>query len=302
MTTVDVVIATRNRPELLRQAVAAVLDQTTEHDVTCYVVFDRCEPDVSLVSDAPGRRVRVLLNTRSPGLAGGRNSGVLAGTGRYVAFCDDDDVWLPGKLEAQLALVEADGPERPDVVVTGITVEYGDRRVDRVATPDELTLDHLARHRTTAAHPSSVLVRRSALLGAIGLVDEEIPGSYGEDFDWLLRAAAAGPVAGVPEPLVRVRWGGSQFSREWQTIVDAIDYGLDKHAVFHRHPRALGRLYGRRAFALAALGSPEARRAVLRTVRVAPLEPRAYLAAAVALRLVTADRLLHAAHLRGHGI
>ncbi len=56
MTTVDVVIATRNRPELLRQAVAAVLDQTTEHDITCYVVFDRCEPDVSLVSDATGRR------------------------------------------------------------------------------------------------------------------------------------------------------------------------------------------------------------------------------------------------------
>lgn len=299
MTTVDVVIATRNRPELVREAVAAVLAQTTEHDVTCYVVFDRCEPDASLVSNEPGRRVKVLNNTRSPGLAGARNSGVLAGTGEFVAFCDDDDVWLPRKIEEQVALAERDGV---DTLVTGITVEYEDRSVDRIATPEELALDHLAKHRTTAAHPSSVLVRRSALLGPIGLVDEEIPGSYGEDFDWLLRAAAVGPVGVVPEALVRVRWGGSQFSREWQTIIDAIDYGIAKHAVFRRHPRALGRLLGRRAFALAAMGRPEARRAVLRTVRVAPLEPRAYLAAAVALRLVSADRLLHAAHLRGHGI
>ena len=38
------------------------------------------------------------------------------------------------------------------------------------------------------AHASSVLVRRSALEGAIGLIDEQLPGSYGEDFDWLIRA------------------------------------------------------------------------------------------------------------------
>ena len=134
-------------------------------------------------------------------------------------------------------------------------------------------------------------------------MDEQIPGSYGEDFDWLLRAVQAGPISVVSEPLVRVRWGGSQFSRQWQTIVDAIDYSLKKHAVFHRDPRALGRLYGRRAFALAAMGKrADARRAAVRTVKVAPREPRAYLAAAVAFRLVSAERLLHLAHKRGHGI
>ncbi|MBC9732316.1 glycosyltransferase family 2 protein [Nocardioides marmotae] len=296
--TVDVVIATRNRPELLRRAIAAVLAQTADCDLTCLVVFDQCEPDESLAEEGPDRRVRVLANTRRPGLAGGRNTGILAGTGDLVAFCDDDDAWLPEKLEAQLALLAESGA---DTSVTGITVEYDGRSVDRVPTAEQLRLENLARRRVMAAHPSSVVVRREALLGRIGLVDEEIPGSYGEDFDWLLRAAVH-PIAVVPRPLVRVRWGGSQFSQQWQTIVDAIDYSLGKHAVFHRDPRALGRLYGRRAFALAALGRPEARRAVLRTVRVAPLEPRAYLAAAVALHVVSAERLLHLAHQRGHGI
>ena len=108
----------------------------------------------------------------------------------------------------------------------------------------------------------------------------------------------------VSEPLVRVRWGGSQFSRQWQTIVDAIDYGLAKHAVFHRDPRALGRLYGRRAFALAAMGKrAEARRAArAHGAGSLPASRRAYLAAAVAFRLVSAERLLHLAHRRGHGI
>jgi glycosyltransferase involved in cell wall biosynthesis len=300
MTTVDVVIATRNRPELLRRAIAGVLEQTADCDIVCHVVFDQCDPDLSLASDEPGRRVRVLTNAHRPGLAGGRNTGILAGSGEMVAFCDDDDVWRPEKLATQLARLEA---EQADTSVTGITVEYDGHAVDRIPTADQLRLEHLVRHRVMAAHPSSVVVRRAALLERIGLVDEEIPGSYGEDFDWLLRAVQAGPISVVSEPLVRVRWGGSQFSRQWQTIIDAIDYSLAKHAVFHRDPRALGRLYGRRAFALAALGRrAEARRAAVRTFRVAPRELRAYLAGAVALRLVSAERLLDLAHRRGHGI
>jgi glycosyltransferase involved in cell wall biosynthesis len=296
---VDVVIATRNRPELLRRAIAGVVAQTVNCDITCYVVFDQCEPDESLASDYPGRRVVVLSNSHTPGLAGGRNTGVLAGSASMVAFCDVDDVWLPEKLEVQLSQMDA---EQSDTSVTGIVVEYEDRSVVRVPTAEQLRLEHLVRHRVMAAHPSSVVVRREAL-SRIGLVDEKIPGSYGEDFDWLLRAVQAGPISVVSQPLVRVRWGGSQFSRQWQTIVDAIDYSLKKHAVFHRDPRALGRLYGRRAFALAAMGKrADARRAAVRTVKVAPREPRAYLAAAVALRLVSAERLLHLAHRRGHGI
>jgi hypothetical protein len=73
--------------------------------------------------------------------------------------------------------------------------------------------------------------------------------------------------------------------------------------VFHEDPQALGRLYGRRAFALAALGrSREGLRAAARTIRVAPKEKRAYLAALVSLRLISAERLMRVAHRRGHGI
>ena len=86
------------RPLLMRRALASIMDQAYPAELEVVLVFDRSEPDFSLESEQPGRRVRVIRNTRTPGLAGARNSGVLALTTDLVAFCDDDDVWLPGKL------------------------------------------------------------------------------------------------------------------------------------------------------------------------------------------------------------
>jgi glycosyltransferase involved in cell wall biosynthesis len=297
---VDVVIATHNRPELLRVALSAVLEQTYPGHIHAHLVFDRSEPDLSLVSSTPKRSVRVVTNTRTPGLAGARNTGILDGEAPFVAFCDDDDEWLPTKVEKQVAALGT-GPALTSV--TGIIVQYGDHEVVRVPEAGDVTLANLVRDRVMEAHPSTVLVRRSALMGAVGLVDEEIPGSYGEDFDWIMRAAEAGSFAVVEEALVKVRWGQSLFSQNWQTIIDAIEYGLKKHPAFSADPRALGRLYGRKAFALAALGHRRpALRQTWRTLRVSPRERRAYLAGAVALRLVSAERLMRIAHSRGHGI
>lgn len=296
---VDVVVTTRNRPQLLREALAAIRAQDHPGVVHTHVVFDGCAPDWSLADPDDGHRpVHVLTNARAPGLAGGRNTGIEAGSAPYVAFCDDDDLWLPDKLRRQLEPLRAG---EVDTVVSGIVVQYADHATTRVPRAEDLRLANLARRRVMEAHPSTVVVRRSAL-AQIGLVDEEIPGSYGEDFDWILRAAAHGPIGVVPHPLTRVRWGTSQFSQNWDVIVRAIDYGLAKHAVFRQDPAALGRLLGRRAFAEAALRRPGALRGAGRALRVRLTEPRGYLAAAVALRLVSAERLMDLAHRRGHGI
>lgn len=299
---VSVVIATHNRPELLREALASVQAQDYDGLIETVVVFDQSEPDLGLVSDDERRPVRVVVNTeRTPGLAGARNTGILASRGALVAFCDDDDSWRPQKVRLQVAVLEAE-PEAL-TAVSGITVLYEDRSVDRVPVPGDVTLAQLARRRVMEAHPSSVMVRREALLGPIGLVDEEIPGSYGEDYDWILRAAQAGPIAVVPRPLVAVRWGQSLFSQRWATILAWLEYALAKHPVLSADPHGLARLLGQRAFALAALGRRrEALRVSGQVLRLNIREPRGWLAAAVALRLVSAKRAMHAAHRRGRGI
>lgn len=304
---VAVVIATHNRPELVRTALECVLAQDYPGPIEVCLVYDQSDPDMSLVrapaSSGAGRRA-VLVTTncaRTPGLAGARNTGVLATTGELVAFCDDDDEWMPNKLRRQVAALDAD----PSALTcaTGITVLFDGSETDRVPERDELTLADLTRTRVMAAHPSTILVRRVALLGPIGLVDEGIPGSFAEDYDWILRAAKAGGITIVREPLVRVRWGQSLFSRNWPVIIDALGYLLDKHPELRDDRRGRARILGQLAFANAACGRP--RRALstaASTVRASVLEPRAYLALAVALRLISAERVMRAAHRRGRGI
>lgn len=295
---VSVVIATRNRPEMLREAIAAVLGQTYQGPIECIVVFDQADPDLSLERADEGRVVRVTTNQRTPGLAGARNTGVLAAAGEYVAFCDDDDFWRPSKLERQVATVG-------DAItsVTGIVIDYKDHETVRVPQAETFTLENLVRKRLMEAHPSTVMIRRDAMTGAVGLVDEEIPGSYAEDYDFIIRAVQAGPVAVVSEPLVVVQWGQSMFSSNWTRIVEAMDYMMNKHEAFRSDRRALGRLYGQRAFANAARGHRrEAAGDVWKTVRLAPTERRAYVALLVLTGLVSAPKVMDMAHKRGRGI
>lgn len=303
---VSVVIATHQRPELLRKAIAAVLDQTYTGPIECVVVYDKAPVDDSIAVDDPRRSVVPVSNTHTPGLAGARNAGIAASTGELVAFCDDDDEWLTEKLAAQVVRLHESGA---DVVVSGIEVHYVDQGTDQVSSrvPSEadLELTQLARRRVMEAHPSTVVVRRDALLGRIGLLDEEIPGSYGEDFDWMLRAAEAGPIAVVEQPLVRVLWGAqSYFQQRWRTIIESIDYGLTKHAVLAADPLGHARLLGRKAFAYAALGEtrPALRWSWRAFRRSAGREQRVYVAVLVALRVVSAERALRLAHSRGRGI
>jgi glycosyltransferase involved in cell wall biosynthesis len=300
---VTAVVPTRDRPELLRAAIDAILDQDYAGAIEVVVVYDQSEPDLSLARRDKHRRVRVITNTRTPGLAGARNTGVIAAMGELIAFCDDDDEWLPGKLAAQVSALNIAGPDS-EFVAAGIRVSYDGSTVDRVLARSRVPLAALLRSRLTELHPSTFLIRRDALVDGIGLVDEKIPGSYGEDYEFLLRAARRTPLVNLAEPYVMVRWHKrSYFAQRWQTIAEALQWLLGRYPEFSTEPRGQARVTGQIAFAHAAMGE---RRAALRwagrTLRRNPREPRAYLALAVASRAVRPDTVLRRLHERGRGL
>jgi glycosyltransferase involved in cell wall biosynthesis len=314
VTGVSVVVPTRDRDQLLARAVAAVAAQEHAGPIEVVVVRDgspAAPPAVPLAVDLPPHvTLRQVPNTRTPGLAGARNTGILAAAHELVAFCDDDDEWLPGKLAAQLALLAA----RPDaaLVATGIVVvqsagssagSAGSVEHQRPGPARDVLLADLLDDRIMELHPSGFLLRRADLLGSIGLLDEELAGGYGEDYDLLLRAAANGPVIAVPEPLVRVHWhGGSYYFSRWQTIHEALETLLAKHP-FTGSPRGTARIRGQQALALAATGRRgEAVRTAGRALRLVPTEKRAYLAVAVAGGVLDVDRLQRWLHRRGRGL
>lgn len=300
---VSAVVPTRDRPELLRSAVRAVLDQDYPGPVEVVVVYDQSEPDASLADlGRPGRPVRVIRNGRTPGLAGARNSGTLAAEGELIAFCDDDDEWLPGKLRAQVEALTA-VPEG-EFVSCGIRVSYDGHTVDRSLPRDSVALADLLRDRMTELHPSTFLIRAAALRDGFGLVDEEIPGSYAEDYEFLLRAARSAPLVNLRTPYVLVRWHKrSYFAQRWDTISEALQWLLARYPEFGTQPAGEARVAGQIAFARAASGDRRgAVRWARRTIRRNPREPRAYLALAVAGRMVRADAVLRTLHKRGRGI
>lgn len=299
--TVSVIVPTHQRPELVRRAVASIVEQDYPGRVDVIVVFDRCDVDRTVERMGSGVQVIATANTRTPGLAGARNSGIICSQGDLVAFCDDDDAWEPGKLTTQVAAL-LDQPDA-EFATTAMVVDFQGRSNIRLAGKDRVGHLDLLRSRMAMLHSSSFVIWRSALIDGIGLVDETLPQSMAEDWDLLLRAADRQPIVHVDQPLVRIQWGGSSyFVQQWQVRNDAQLWLLEHHPEMGRDPIAAGLSYGKLAFGAAALGRRrEALGWAARALRARWREPRAVLALAVCagLRWEWVARQLNA---RGHGI
>lgn len=295
----SVVISTHDRPAQLREAIASVREQTHPGPIETIVVWDKAEPDRSLAVDDPHRPVRVMANDRTPGLPGSRNAGAAVATAPVLGFCDDDDLWRPEKVARQLALLQETDAA---VCVAGVVITVDGR--ETVHGPDRvLRFEDLLRTRRVEGCMQAVLVRREAFWGAIGPLDEHIPGGYAEDYDWILRAARHGDIPVVTEPMVEMRWiVASHFRLNWPDWEAALDQVLERNPEFSTVPAGRARVEGQIAFAIAGQGRRrDALRRSAAAWRWSWREPRAYLAAAVALG-VPAPVIVRALNQRGRGI
>jgi glycosyltransferase involved in cell wall biosynthesis len=294
---VGVVVPTHDRPGPLRAAVAAVLAQDYPGQVRIVVVYDRAEPDLK-----PNDCLTVTVNSRTPGLAGARNTGILGLDTDLVAFCDDDDEWRPGKLRRQVEALRA----RPgaEFASCGIGVDYAGTVHPRLAGRAEVTHADLLRSRMVMVHSSTYLARRAALLDGIGLVDETIPGSQNEDWDLALRAARRHPIVNVDAPLVRVAWStSSHYARQWETKADSLLWMLEHHPELAGCRPGAARVYAQLSFAYACLRQRGAAcRWAWRALRSNPRERRVPFALAVASGVVPGEVVLRHLNARGHGI
>ena len=183
---VSVIIPTHNRPHFLARAVESVLAQTY-HNVEAVVVDDnmpgspareRTQEVMRQFRDNP--RVLYILGDRPVGGGPARNRGIEASRGTYITFLDDDDIYLPEKVETQLRFTIDNDLEMSftDVYLhdgNGKLVEY--RRHSYVT--DWSNAELMRQHILHSLGPTSTfMVRRDALLAAGGFAD--VP--MGQDF------------------------------------------------------------------------------------------------------------------------
>jgi glycosyltransferase involved in cell wall biosynthesis len=115
---VSAVIPTRNRPDLVVRAVTSALEQSFGGIEVIVVVDGPDRATLQALGEISDPRLRVVALKDSVGGAEARNVGVQASRGQWIALLDDDDEWLPGKIEKQLAAAEASTADRALVVCT----------------------------------------------------------------------------------------------------------------------------------------------------------------------------------------
>lgn len=194
---VSAVIPTRNRPDLLRRALASVFAQTRPADEVLVSAHESENGIVASVVNPWRDRVRVVTHDAA-GAALARNVAIDAANGDWIAFLDDDDEWMPDRLERQLRLIDAN----PDLVaVYSDAVVAGGRERGPTIFSRQAPFAGAIRERLwedNVIPTSSVLARRDAVLRLGGFRHRFEPA---EDYDLWLRLAARGPIAFDPKPL-----------------------------------------------------------------------------------------------------
>jgi glycosyltransferase involved in cell wall biosynthesis len=124
---VSVVVPTHDRPDTLREALASIAAQTYD-DLEAIVVNDAGADVRAVVDTFPF--ARLVEHEQNRGLAGARNTGIRAARGTYVAYLDDDDIFLPEHLGTLVSVLES----------TGAAVAYGDAVMVKIAEGLEVEL------------------------------------------------------------------------------------------------------------------------------------------------------------------
>lgn len=150
---VSVVIPTHNRLDDLDLAVASVLGQGVECEVI--VIDDGSNPPVAPVGALKNDAVQIIRNDSPVGPCRARAQGIERASGAYIAFLDDDDVWLPEKLSRSLRVIAEVPDARVVVHRTGFDLRQVNETPD-VARIEENPLYLYGRERTP--HLNSVLV------------------------------------------------------------------------------------------------------------------------------------------------
>lgn len=195
---VSVVIPTRNRLLMLKKAIDSVLSQTEKH-FEIIIVDDGSNDgtreflfDLSLTDE----RVHPIFNEMSAGGAGARNTGISVCRGAIIAFLDDDDAWLPDKLEKQMCCMKAN----PDAVACSCSYWrcYPSGKTTLSIVPSEITFEALLLGSVMAG--ASMCMCRADILRSINGYDRLL--RSGQDWDLWTRLSREGRVIGYPEPLV----------------------------------------------------------------------------------------------------
>ncbi len=270
MPKVSVIIPTHNRAEFLRSAITSVLNQTFQGFEI--VIIDDASKDHTqeVIANFNDARIKVIHNQFSKGDAGARNIGVINSNGEYIAFLDDDDEWLPEKLEIQTCLLDNSPPEVGGVCTHSFIIEQVSGRVSSVFNPErnDLVKENFIR-------TSSILLRRECF-EKCGLFDESMPTS--SDYDMWIRISTKFSFKIIEKILVKYYIHENRLTFNYEKITKGMEILFEKHDdFFNKNTKAYSQRYLHLGVLYCYKGEVQkGRKAFRKSMRMNPFEMRNY--------------------------
>ena len=232
---VSAIITTHNRKELLKRAIESVFSQTYK-DMECIVVDDAStDGTIELCKSYPIKYI-YIPKEESKGGNYARNIGIKASSGYYCAFLDDDDYWLPEKIEKQVSLIQE---KQCELVYCGRKSEYiyPNSTIYKDILPDSRLCGDM--HKLILLHicctTSTILVLRQALID-VNFFDESL--KFWQEYELTIRLAQRQPFYFVNEVLCVYRVNINDTNRltnkyfEWRK---AVKYIHNKHKKLYKN-------------------------------------------------------------------
>ena len=201
---ISVIVPTFNRAHMVTETTDLILNQTFKDFEL--IVVDNCSSDdtEAVIKGYADERIRYFKHENGGVVAVNRNYGISQAQGEYIAFCDDDDLWLPEKLEKQMLEFEKDsqlGLVCTNAIIFDKTGGLGEFFKTKL-TDSDFTLESLIWSNSVIC--SSVLVKKS-VIDDVGLMDVSPEIFTGEDYELWLRISHKYRIKYVDLPLIRYR-------------------------------------------------------------------------------------------------
>lgn len=215
MPEVSVIIPTYNYGTFVIQAVQSVLNQTFS-DLEVIVVDDGSTDDtVERIHSITDPRLHYIYQ-RNSGLPASRNTGIRSAKGKYIAFLDADDCWMPNKLEIQLPILQED--ESIGLVYGSYYVIDTEGKIIALRRASELprnALPRLIMGNLVSGSATTSIIRRECV-DRVGLFKEDLISC--EDWDMWLRIAEVYNFGYVKEPVAMIRLHDRNMTNRAETM------------------------------------------------------------------------------------
>lgn len=247
MPLISIITPTYDRLKLLRRAIDSVLSQSvTDWEM---IIVDDCpeRPGEAVVRSYNDPRIRYIKHETNKGGAAARNTAMAASRGKYFAFIDDDDEWLPGILERSLRALEGTPPE-VGFCFAAIESQYPDGKKVVTRVPEGIANYHERALGRFAGFMGQTLLVKRVVYEDIGGWDPLFPSH--QEIEWVIRITKKYKGCGINKPATRFypEDGHAHIGNNLPKRIRGRELLLDRyHDEFVKHPKT----YAKHLFLLA---------------------------------------------------